>query len=123
MDKCLLLKEIEKLKLENQALRETNASLYQAVSETKTWKSLRDYKLIPMLRERYGRGDCVYSCMCDAIFQVAKMIVGINRKPEVNELNYERVKEISVAITELVCTLGWEHLEELQKQWNKMNTH
>lgn len=120
---CALLHEIETLKAENQALKEINANLSQAVAETKTWKYLRDYKLMPMLRFRYGYGDCVYSGMCDAIFQVAKMIVGINRKSEVNELNYERVKEISVAITELVCTLGWEHLEELQKKWNKSHVH
>ena len=114
-----LLEKMKAVMAENEALKMKNQELMKFLEESKTWKTIRESIICPKLKERYGEGDNMHTILANAIGRIIKEYLGVSRLTEINTLNYDQAKEMSLAILEAIQKFEWPKLIELQKYWKK----
>lgn len=110
---------MEKVLAENIKLKKENIELRESLKIQKNWTSIREGYLIPILRERYGTGDCLFSCIVTHIGNIVKEYLGVKRLSEITEVNYDFAKDISITLVNTLCNFEWSHLEKLKKVWSR----
>lgn len=119
MNDCDLVQKLEIIMAENERLKNRNNELIEKLKIQETWSGIREGIIIPKLKEKYGRGDTLFSTIASKIGELVKEYLRVNRFTEINETNYEAAKEISIALIETFCKYEWPHLRSMQKEWGK----
>jgi hypothetical protein len=116
-----LVTQMESLLAENAMLKEENIKLRENLKIQKSWTSIRESYLIPILRERYGEGRCIQTGLITQIGNIVKEYLGISRLTEITEVNYDSAKEIALAVVNTLIKFEWIHLKKMQEFWDSKN--
>lgn len=112
-----LVTQMESLLAENAMLKEENIKLRENLKIQKSWTSIRESYLIPILRERYGEGRCIQTGLITQIGNIVKEYLGISSLEEITEVNYDSAKEIALAVVNTLIKFEWIHLKKIQEFW------
>lgn len=104
-----LVKENERLKFENERLR-------RQVCQSKTWTSIREGIIMPKLKAMGAPKNCA-STLATMIAQILKEFLDINKIVEINELNYEKAKNISLDLLQVLSKYEWEQATRLREYY------
>lgn len=116
-----LVTQMESLLAENAMLKEENIKLRENLKIQKSWTSIRESYLIPILRERYGEGRCIQTGLITQIGNIVKEYLGVSRLTEITAVNYDYAKEISLAVVNTLIKFEWIHLNKMQEFWGNKN--
>lgn len=116
-----LVTQMESLLAENAMLKEENIKLRENLKIQKSWTSIRESYLIPILRERYGEGRCIQTGLITQIGNIVKEYLGVSRLTEITEVNYDSAKEIALAVVNTLIKFEWIHLKKMQEFWDSKN--
>jgi hypothetical protein len=116
-----LVTQMETLLAENAMLKEENIKLRENLKIQKSWTSIRESYLIPILRERYGEGRCIQTGLITQIGNIVKEYLGVSRLTEITAVNYDYAKEIALAVVNTLIKFEWIHLNKMQEFWGNKN--
>jgi hypothetical protein len=116
-----LVTQMESLLAENAMLKEENIKLRENLKIQKSWTSIRESYLIPILRERYGEGRCIQTGLITQIGNIVKEYLGVSRLTEITAVNYDYAKEIALAVVNTLIKFEWIHLNKMQEFWGNKN--
>ncbi|MGJ0843350.1 hypothetical protein [Clostridium tertium] len=116
-----LVTQMESLLAENAMLKEENIKLRENLKIQKSWTSIRESYLIPILRERYGEGRCIQTGLITQIGNIVKEYLGVSRLTEITAVNYDYAKEIALAVVNTLIKFEWIHLNKMQEFWENKN--
>ncbi|WP_460292444.1 hypothetical protein [Clostridium tertium] len=116
-----LVTQMESLLAENAMLKEENIKLRENLKIQKSWTSIRESYLIPILRERYGEGRCIQTGLITQIGNIVKEYLGVSRLTEITAVNYDYAKEIALAVVNILIKFEWIHLNKMQEFWGNKN--
>ncbi len=121
MEQCELVEKLQALTIENEDLKNKNLQLMKKLGEQKNWTGIREGELLPRLKKKFGHIGPCGSDFINPISQIVKEILDIKKLSEVNENNYDKAKEVSVKLMDIICQYDWASLKRLQKGWQESN--